>query len=90
VGLFEIMDEFAVIRIIAQRQFLFYTEFNDEGNILYILTRTANGININVSMNYEDRGDDMLSVFQKAKNGELDNTGFVEQMIQTIKELESE
>jgi hypothetical protein len=84
------MKEFAVIRAISGRQILFYTESNSDGSALHILARTSNDINVNMSMNYDDREQDMWDVFQKAKEGELDDSALIRQLIGTIEEMEKD
>jgi undecaprenyl pyrophosphate synthase len=84
------MKEFAAIRIISDRQILFYTESNDEGNTIHVLARTCNDINVNMSMGYDDREQDMWDVFENIRSGKLDASDFICQLLEFIENIEND
>jgi hypothetical protein len=92
----EHMKDFAVIRKVKGRQILFYTESDYDGtdydfNTLHVLTRTSNGINVNIKLEDEDNKQKLWNMFEIFKTEEeLESLPFIQALIESLESIEKE
>jgi len=84
------MNDFAHIRILRNRQVLFYTECTDDGYILFVIFRLKNGTSVDMKLHYSSESE-LEQGLADAKAGTHDkivgdHIGLLDKKIQVVKD----